>query len=197
MSLYASDLQNDLILSAYLDERYRGLGITFQRVNDLTQQHQGVDILLSENGKVITVDEKAQMHYLNKSLPTFAFEIGYLKNGVPHKGWLFDEQKTTEVYFLIVHIYTDGERLTSPSQIKSCKILRIDRKALIGALAQWGLDSAACYRAESNARKNGLFGKIPIPGERRFSFNRTQHLVESPFNIVIRLDMLATIGQWL
>lgn len=197
MSHYATDLQNDRILSVYLDGLYTRLGLSFQRIEDLSLQHQGVDILLTGGDRTFKVDEKAQMHYRNRSLPTFAFEIGYLKDGVRHKGWLFDEHKTTDVYFLVVHIYTDREELTSPEQIKSCRILRIGRARLVAELAKQGVTYETCHQQELEARKNNVFGRIPVAKERMFSFNCNKDLDEQPFNLVIRLDMLLTVGKWL
>lgn len=56
---------------------------------------QGIDLILKDKHleKQFLVDEKAQLDYVNESLPTFAFELFYQKNGIQKQGWLFDASK--------------------------------------------------------------------------------------------------------
>lgn len=51
-------------------------------------QLNGVDVTcVATNGAVYRIDEKAQLYYINKNLPTFAFEVDFFTRRSGHK-WL-------------------------------------------------------------------------------------------------------------
>lgn len=76
-SQFMADLKKEAFLAKYLDGLYPKLfkksSFSLQRVRDLSQQHKGVDLILTNHYNSYYVDEKAQLDYLNRSLPTFAF----------------------------------------------------------------------------------------------------------------------------
>lgn len=52
------------------------------RVHDEQGQRSGIDVeFTGADGRVYYVDEKAQLHYLNQNLPTFAFELLSFQKG--------------------------------------------------------------------------------------------------------------------
>ncbi|MBK8365378.1 MAG: hypothetical protein IPL24_17420 [Bacteroidetes bacterium] len=58
----------------------------------------------------LLVDEKAMVHYVNKSLPTFAFEVSFkLATGKEVEGWLLDKSKLTQ-YYIIVWIWATKDK---------------------------------------------------------------------------------------
>ena len=99
MSKFQSDLAQEEILSKYLDKIYKEKKIEFERIFDLDLQHQGIDLKIFVNSNQYLIDEKAQLHYINSELPTFTFELSYMKNNILKNGWLFDENKKTEYFF--------------------------------------------------------------------------------------------------
>lgn len=96
-SNFKADLSKEKQLTPLLDYYYQKhlKHYTFERVSQLKQQLQGIDLILKDrqSGKQFYLDEKAQMDYINESLPTFAFELFYQKDGVKKQGWLFDASK--------------------------------------------------------------------------------------------------------
>ena len=50
----------------------------FSRYHDKTNQLNGIDVFSIDNHKKLIVDEKAASHYINKDIPTFAFELSFL-----------------------------------------------------------------------------------------------------------------------
>ncbi len=102
MSFFQRDLTKEKLLAPYLDAKYAELNLSFERVDNLKLQKKGVDLIYNHNGKLFFIDEKAQLDYINKSLPTFIFELSYLKNGVEKMGWLLDKDKITTHYFLLL-----------------------------------------------------------------------------------------------
>lgn len=79
MTNFYSDLNQEGILSKYLDNIYQEKGIDFYRVFDLDRQHQGIDVVMIIRSDEYIIDKKAQLHYINRDLPTFTFELSYLK----------------------------------------------------------------------------------------------------------------------
>ena len=142
-SNFKEDLSKEALLGTFLDKFYLDIfkDKPFQpkRVNDLNLQYRGVDLLLKSTKSTYYVDEKAQLDYLNKSLPTFAFEISYLKKGNWQTGWLLDTHKLTQIYFLITNIYPrTGTDLSSG--LSKIKITGIYRNQLIDLLDKCGLN---------------------------------------------------------
>lgn len=140
-SNFNHDLNQEQILGKYLDRAYSSqerLGV-LKRVSTPDYQNAGVDLIYSDedNNFSYHIDEKAQLTYLNKSLPTFAFELSYILGGVQKKGWLFDSKKTTYYYFLITGIYLkDGiTKLSHEDDIAECTFTKVHRGNLLELLA--------------------------------------------------------------
>ena len=100
----------------------------FERVKNLEQQLEGIDLILKnkKTGEAFFVDEKAQLDYVNESLPTFAFEILYRKNEIEKLGWLLDAKKRTQFYALVTSIFSD-----EASIFTSCNITFVNREKLM------------------------------------------------------------------
>ncbi len=194
-STFKSDLQKEQRLVCYLDLLY-GQKLTYykaHRVTDLKQQRYGIDLELKHlvNDTVFRVDEKAQLDYLNEDLPTFAFELSYLKNNVQQKGWLFDPIKKTDFYALITAIYSD-----EPEKFTSCKITFVNRFKLISFLASKKLTEKALDKYIKD--NTGLHGKIAVKEldtkKEGYLFFSTKNKVEQPINLILKLDFLEENG---
>lgn len=190
-SNFKSDLEKEKKLSVLLNTYYKRhlKHYDFTRVQDIKRQLLGIDLLLKHksNGEVYAVDEKAQLDYVNEDLPTFAFEISFLKRGIPKKGWLFDTSKKTDFYALITGIFCD-----EPSNYTSCKITWVNRKKLVDFLKTRDI---APNTLESYTKKSG---KIEIEeldhrseGYLYFSSNTK---AEKPLNLILKLDFLLQHG---
>ena len=197
VSLFPHDVRKEQLLGAFLDGLYQELGMHFERVTDKEMQHRGVDIIVTRDGQRFLVDEKAQLDYLNVSMPTFAFEIGGFREEEHKMGWLFDAKKRTTHYMLITDIYLkEGKQLRSAEDIASVCLLWLNREKLITFLAGRGLDRARCELAEQEARERGTNGRIAT-GQRGLYFFLSAQKAEAPFNIVITREHLLKIGKQL
>lgn len=127
-SNFTSDLRKEKQLSRLLDVYYEKSLVYYDicRVHDMKSQMAGIDLMFThKQTKVIfNIDEKAQLDYINEDLPTFAFELGYYK-----EGWLFDQHKKTDFYSLATAIYED-----EPNIFTSCKVTLVNRKMLLAFL---------------------------------------------------------------
>lgn len=195
MPSFESDLSQEQILSEYLDNIYKEKENDFYRVFDLDRQHQGIDIVMKVGEDEYFIDEKAQLHYINKDLPTFTFELSYLKNKSLKAGWLFDKTKLTNYYFLITGIILKKgkSKLLISSDIEKLKITSVNRAKLIEYLSHINLDKEKLLEYDANIRKNGSFGKNIIDELKPKSEGLiyfTKHLAEKPINIQLRLNFL-------
>lgn len=191
MSFFYSDLNNEKKLGEFLDQIYHNLKLNFERISDIDLQHQGVDIKITHNNVIYFIDEKSQLNYLNNDLPTFAFEINYLKDNSLRKGWLYDENKITDHYFLVTGIYLKSDKIEGG--IKSCKITSVNRKKLIILLNQKGITEKYLFEKSQEVRKSNLKNNIPIKELNNFKegalFFSTQ-LAEKPINLKLYLNWL-------
>lgn len=190
-SNFKADLENERKLSVLLDSYYKKHlnHYGFKRVRDIKRQLTGVDVILTRksNGKTYLVDEKAQLYYINDDLPTFAFELSYLKNGVLKKGWLFDASKKTDFYALVTAIYTD-----EPNLYTSCKITMVNRKKLVGFLASRKLTPESFESRDLKQGRN-IIQELDPQIEGYVYFSKTKK-AEKPLNLILKLDFLVEQG---
>ena len=195
MPSFKDDLAQEEILAKYLDNVYREKKLEFERIFDLSIQHQGIDLKIIVNANQYLIDEKAQLHYLNSDLPTFTFELSYLKNNVLKKGWLFDVHKKTQYYFLVTGIFLKNgkKNMSSPHDIEKLKITSVNREKLTSHLAKIGLDSNRLSYYDNHFRQNKLYGKNEIAElnkDKEGLIFFTERLVEKPINLQLRLEYL-------
>ena len=190
-SSFKSDLEKERRLQDLLDSCYTKhlRQYRFERIRDLDRQFQGIDVVFrrKSDGAEFLIDEKAQLDYINDDLPTFAFELSYLKNGKVKEGWLFDATKKTDFYALATAIYSD-----EPALYTSCKITLVNRTKLIAFLKSRKLDR------ESLRNRLLAHGKITIdelnPKIEGYLYFSKKKKVEKPLNLILKLDFLIQSG---
>ena len=201
-SKFKDDLSKEVLLGKFLDkfyfQKYNDTSKSFQRITSLEEQMQGVDLIITIGGKAYIIDEKAQLDYLNKSLPTFAFEISFLKNKKVKTGWFFDHQKKTNIYFLVTNIQT-RENENSTLEFTDYSITAVHRINLQKLLSEKGLDEKKILEYTSNIRKSQQHGKHPIPElnskQEGFFYFSFENKNEKPINLVLYLKFLKQNNQ--
>ncbi|NJB71459.1 hypothetical protein GGR42_001921 [Saonia flava] len=190
-SSFKSDLNKEQKLSTLLDECYKNYlkNYTYKRIHDLKSQLMGIDIIFTHksSGNSFYIDEKAQLDYINDDLPTFAFELQYEKGGFLKKGWLFDENKSTNFYSLITGIYSD-----EPEKFTSCKITFVNREKLIELLSNKGINNSSLSAyIESNTAQNGklIIDELNSKNE-GYLFFSSSNKKEKPVNLILKLEFL-------
>lgn len=196
MSSFQFDLNQEQILNRYLDLIYKSKKLKFERIADLEKQHRGIDVIINHHSESYLIDEKAQLHYINKDLPTFTFELSYLnKNNELKEGWLFDGNKQTQYYFLVTGIFLKNKKtkLQNIDDIETVKITSVNRKKLLKYLAAIGLPRTKLEEYDYDIRTSNSFGKNIIPeldGKKSGLIYYTEHLPEKPVNLQLRLKHL-------
>ncbi|MPS74540.1 MAG: hypothetical protein E2590_15515 [Chryseobacterium sp.] len=160
MSTFDQDLNKEYLLGQFLDEIYAQLNYDFRRIHESDLQNKGIDLIIDHHGKEYYIDEKAQLDYLGHSLPTFTFELSYLKNGQWKKGWLFDENKITDHYFLITDIKVKTQNIEEG--FKSCSITSVNANKLRTYLENIGLDWDTLNDLDAQIRNSDQEKNIPL-----------------------------------
>lgn len=192
-SSFKKDLEKEKQLTAFLDVQYQKhlKNYRFSRVHNLKEQLRGVDLILTHqhHKKIYTVDEKAQLDYVNEDLPTFAFELSYSKNGMRKEGWLFDPKKKTDFYALITGIYFDGGKICS-----FCKITFVNRNKLLAYLNTLGIDRRFVLQLALPCA-HGKSQMPPLDSKREgYLYYSFINKAEKPLNLILKLDWLIEIG---
>ena len=198
MTLFKKDLESERILGEFLSAHYSKSNLNIERISEIKLQLKGIDFLLTDKSNLVyKVDEKAQLHYLNKDLPTFALEIDYVKNDELKQGWLFDPNKATEIYAFVFSIHLVGKiaEVTKMEDIESCDVVFVNRIRLINELSKYGIDYNLCNMKSELLRNN--VGLKRIGYSPQFNFQISNHLSEKPVNLIVRRIFLETIGKTL
>lgn len=190
-SLWIRDISVETEISNFLDKYFYGVVVNdFFRYVDKNEQLKGKDVRFSWGAlKDIIVDEKAISHYINKNIPTFAFEISSMFSGKKSEGWLFDEKKETE-YYLCIWIWAKNAWNPSYEDITKLDCLLIKRSEIIAYLKHEGFTKEKIREIECTVREKGLEKAIDKGKHRYVYFYNTTHLAEKPFNVIIRKEKL-------
>lgn len=198
-SFRKKDTVQEKIVAEYLDSKLYHREDIFDKIlrtDDRENQLAGSDLLMTIERKNIfnsVVDEKAQLYYLKGGLPTFAFELSFLRyNGQRVGGWFIDQEKKTEYYMLLWLTAEEGFELIE--QIKMIEFVLISRKKIFDFLSQQGLDLRALNNKSIEAINSGqkYFEKST---ERPYWFVNSNHLAEKPVNIVIKKEVLKKLSS--
>lgn len=201
----SAEAQLCIFLDKYLYEKFpkRELFSKIERIRDKEEQLAGVDVRFTEkNGTVYNVDEKAQLYYLNKDLPTFAFEIQFMRAGRAVCGWLCNDRLKTDLY-LLIWPFVEGDRdADTPKGIRweqfvKADCLLVQKKKILSMLEQEGLTRERMMQEAEQLRKDGRTGKVSPEGVKGIYYfvSDPQKYSEAPINIVIRKERLLSIAQ--
>lgn len=196
-SKWKRDINIENEIKKFMDENfYKSETKNFRRKEDNLSQKLGIDIIFDwEDGTNLLVDEKAQTHYINKNLPTFAFEISYIMNGEKKEGWLIDENKCTE-YYMLEWIFADEDENITKEDITSIECLMISRDKVLEYLRDNGFDRSLLRLKDKISRTKNIYGhSIEKTNSSNFYFYLTNTLAERPFNVIIRKNKLESLGE--
>ena len=194
-TLRTSDNQSETAVSQFLDKYFYPKFVrNFHRNQDRSAQLKGIDVTFDYKGKHHIVDEKTAAHYVNKNLPTFAFELDFIaRNGDLHEGWFFDSSKKTE-YYLLSWIWATKERYFSCEDITKLDISLVNRAKIHDMLSSFGFTKQSAVNVSKNLRFNSNFG-LSYKSSKPFWFYYTERLAEKPINIIIRRKVLQELSD--
>jgi hypothetical protein len=198
---HSAETELALFMDKFLYERFP-TGSAFssiRRVHEKVEQLNGVDVeFIGTDGRVYCVDEKAQLHYLNKSLPTFAFELLSYQKGYDTVGWLCNDKLKTDLYMLIwPYAVQDDYQGITWEQFTKADCLLIQKRMVLKMLASKGLTIERMLSDARSIRASGRKGKIPIPGVKGVYYfaSYPRKYQEAPINIVVSKSILKELAQ--
>lgn len=202
----SADMGAEKQLSLFLDEKFwtpyaaSKEGLSFERRHDRDMQLVGVDVVWTDNQSISYIDEKAQLYYVNRTLPTFAFEINSFQRYGLVKGWLLDDSLLTTDYNLIYPNarHEDVNRLTK-NDFTSVEIVSLKKQVLWDWLNLQGLTRDFLISQGQYIRREYGPGKIRVPTKCPFAyFVRSAATVyaERPLNLVISKSILVSLASY-
>jgi hypothetical protein len=167
----------------------------FRRFKDREEQLKGKDTTFTWGElKKIIVDEKAQVYYVNENIPTFAFEIDFLRRGGQlTPGWLFDPTKQTQ-YYLLIWITADEEHGFKEEDIRKLDCLLIKREDIIVYLSDESLSVDKIKEIAQKIRADGTEGWYFKGDYDSCYFYLSSSLAEQPLNIIIHRRKLQELA---
>lgn len=195
MTLRKQDSKAEIAVSQFLDQFFYPKYVqNLKRNSDLETQLKGVDVTFDfEESTRLLVDEKAAAHFVNKNIPTFAFEIDFIgTDGKLKEGWLFDEGKRTQ-YYLLTWIQAVKDIGFSCDDISQLEVLLVERQAIINFLKKFHLDMKRAKDISLQLRLKNQFGPAHKNSASPFYFYFTGHLTERLINVVIRKKALVEL----
>lgn len=198
---HSAEKELALFMDKFLYERFP-TGSAFssiRRVQDKEEQLNGVDVeFIGTDGRVYCVDEKAQLHYLNQNLPTFALELLSYQKGYDTVGWLCNSKLKTDFFMLIwPSATTDDYEGITWDQFTKADCLLIQKSKILKKLASKGLTVERMLSDARDIRASGRKGKIPIPGIKGIYYfaSYPRKYQEAPINIVVAKPILKDLAQ--
>lgn len=198
--LRSRDMNVEREIAKFLDEKLysnSSLFSKFNRTNDIENQLRGSDIIISVPKLGILnaiVDEKAATHYINKDLPTFAFELSFkLNNGQIVEGWLTNTCKKTQ-YYLLMWITAKKEWDIKKEDIIQIEYILIERNKILMYLNSKGYGVIELKNKAKMILNNDIEGVIDKSNDQPFYFYFTNRLTEKPINIVIKKSKLIELS---
>ena len=183
------------------------------RITDKTQQMQGIDVIIDyDNHDSVYIDEKAQLHYMDTCLETFAFEVSFVGNdNLLHKGWLHNHDLKTDTYILIwpketiyhniilscdknkrKDLIRDLLKTLKYDDFEKVECYFIKRETIKKFLETHGWNEERILAQASKIREKNKYFKTSIEGISSFYFyfSPPSSYGEQPINIVIRKNVL-------
>lgn len=213
VSKYKSDFSKEKEVGKFLDEflyRKKFIDNDFKRIENSEMQCDGIDIILDETN----IDEKSQIYYAERPLPTFAFELW---NTTSKKiGWAINDDLKTEKYMLVWINNTSGKgKEFTYKDIKEVECMLIKKEKITKIIKEYfnrrnymSLDSEVYYeilKYRYRENKTYYFYKdssekivISYNGEHREKCNYLVYSInihEKPLNFIIRKKELKSIAE--
>ncbi|MEI8086858.1 MAG: hypothetical protein WCG93_11660, partial [Paludibacter sp.] len=186
--LRSRDMMVEREISKFLDEKLYSNSSIFsktERTDNIENQLSGSDIIISIPKLGIInaiVDEKAATHYINKNLPTFAFELCFkLNNGKIVEGWLTDTGKKTQFY-LLMWISAKKDWDIKKEDITQIEYILIERNKILSYLNSKGYGIFELKNKAKIILNNNIDGVIDKLSDTAYYFYFSNRLTEKPIN---------------
>lgn len=169
-----------------------------QRTDTYAEQLAGSDVILHASGKTYIIDEKAQIYYINKSLPTFAFEVDSIQRGVRRSGWLYNDNLKTTHYLLIwPHAKHTNHETLKTGDITKLDCICVEKTAIQGMLHKQGWSQERIEQESHRIRDTVTYGRIDIGNPMFYLYHsKPARYSETPINIVMSRKAIESAAEF-
>lgn len=195
-TLRKSDNEAEFEIAKFLDKNfYPSYTKNLIRYNDIAHQMAGIDVQFDYNNiSDMLIDEKAAVHYVNKNLPTFAFEINFLlSSGQLVDGWFYAKDKSTQ-YYLLAWLWAKKDTGFKAEEITKADLVIINRKLIIDMLSENGWTHQTAIECSEKIRQKNEAGAHFRNDTNPFYFYYSPQLAEKPINIIINKKELIKLS---
>ncbi len=204
MSNRKSDTRGEKALGLFLDRYFyprlceiEGFTST-ERIYDVENQKAGADLIISNSaGATITIDEKAQLHYINDPKPTFALEVSYINETTldVSDGWFVNNSSKTDCYLLV---WIDSARTTLVNRLveedfNEITAVLITKKRIIQYLSRLGYSIEHIKQCAHDLRDSDATNSLEL-SPTVFLYYSCDGYDEKPINIVIDKKVLSALA---
>lgn len=214
-SNYKIDKKVESVVNEYFQKYFYGdkrffpeTDYTMEFIHDKIRQKKGIDVIINNNLKDRTtiIDEKCSAYYINRDLPTFAFEI--MSRG--KQGWLVKSGMKTDKYVL-VWIFADKKKYPEKGKrdfnklkkqlikfnmndIRYLKCYVIDKEKVLNFLSDNGFDKQQLID-KANYMISQRRTEDKDTRNKGFYFIRSIQIDEKPVNVIIRIEELNELAK--
>ena len=201
MSQREIDMRAERELAKFLDEHLyqkllnEGKFTSFERVTDIRRQMQGIDIIGKTADKCYKIDEKAQLHYLNDTRPTFAFELEFIRYGQAIEWWFLKNYLETTHYLLLwPNAKTKDLSRIDSGDFTNIEGMMISKRKLKKHLEGIGL-SDKLLKAETQRLRACGASEAQEPFCKGIKFYVSPAYIENPVNLIVNKRILAKVAD--
>ena len=198
MSYRREDSNAEQAFARFLDKYFYPRYFDYaERMYGRGPQLSGIDVVAQKDGISYNIDEKAQLHYINKDLPTFAFELSStrMSNGAVNQGWLLNGTLLTDKYLLLwPFARTNSFMGIQEEDFCAARFSLVDRAKLIHFLCQNGFSPDALEKDVARIRQEDMAGRVYSDNPDIYYYRSTQ-LDEGPINLVIKRKLIDSIAD--
>ena len=216
-TLRKTDSNAEAIVKEYLIRNFYEILFKnkYENITDASLQQKGKDTIIFNDKRVFVIDEKSAVHYINKPLSTFAFEIQFkTRAGNILDGWFINDKLETEYYFVMwinakPKYDKNGDEINGMNYLPSLctnditlvEMLCIDKAKLKNYLYEkYNLTDNIMREKANDLRKKYKRSKweCPIDDKNKRSIIKYYYsgsLYEQPTNLVINKSVLKDIAH--
>lgn len=196
-SKFHEDKRKEELFGVWLDShfypKFKESYKSITRNTDVLLQKRGVDVIVETlTGTILYVDEKATLQYINKRIPTFAFEIMNTSSGA--QGWLYNPAYLTH-YYLLAWPNASDEGIPDAESFFDTEVMSIRRSRVIELLCDSGLtESRISELVEGYSRRLSENNRFEIAKGITLNFNLS--LAEKPINVVVKKELISKYADY-
>ena len=173
---------------------------SYERECEKKKQINGTDVwLYTKNSNKLSIDEKAQLYYINKNLPTFAFELSFIgQDGSLRNGWFVNETLDTNMYMLVYpYATTTNVSELVYNSFTKLECILISKNNIWKELNKFGLTKEFLLKEIDKIRKENKIGRHRFENIDwcYLNMSNVNDYSETPINIVIKREKLIQLAN--